>query len=293
MRTLIALSVLTVMGFAAWSAFGRNQGTEETDRQLQQPAASSAPQPKAAELTTLEGGLQRLLEELILNPGLRGDQPAVQKRLDGLMKRFLAAKEDLRAEIAAMTSQAVLKEMARFAPPGGQRLAVLPPLAIKAVEDRAKTLASGLRKMIEDPSARHQGTLMGGSGDFPIPEGYTRASWRVIGGYDYKEGMKLPAHILALDGMKVSAAGFMLGLDADQDIHEFLLVESQWSCCFGKVPELHELFVVRVPKDQPGVDLTGSRVVVSGRLEVGEEVDEGFVTSVYRIVADQMVDLRQ
>ena len=57
--------------------------------------------------------------------------------------------------------------------------------------------------------------------------------WEVLGGFEYEEGMALPKPVRDLSGKKVGIAGYMMTLEEVEDIHEFLLVESLWSCCFG------------------------------------------------------------
>ena len=48
---------------------------------------------------------------------------------------------------------------------------------------------------------------------------------------------------------------------------------------------------MRIPKDLPGVEFTTTPVMVAGEMEVGEEVEDGFVISVYRVKPGTVVDV--
>jgi hypothetical protein len=63
---------------------------------------------------------------------------------------------------------------------------------------------------------------------------------------------------------------------------EFILVESLWGCCFGSVPELNQTLLVR-GRLGADVDYTSGPLVVTGVLEVGEQRQQGFVSSLYRV----------
>jgi hypothetical protein len=116
-----------------------------------------------------------------------------------------------------------------------------------------------------------------------LPEGYTKLDWKHMGGFRYVEGGPLPADISALDGGNVGVAGFILTLGETERMHEFILLESLWGCCFGAVPELNQTIVVRLAPDH-AFDYTAAPVLITGKLEVGEEKQGGFVASLYRIV---------
>jgi hypothetical protein len=116
-----------------------------------------------------------------------------------------------------------------------------------------------------------------------LPDGTAKLDWKHMGGFRYVENGELPADIRALDGSKVGVAGFILTLGEAERMHEFILLESLWGCCFGAVPELNQTIVVRLAGDQ-AFDYTAAPVLITGKLEVGEERQGGFVASLYRIV---------
>lgn len=142
--------------------------------------------------------------------------------------------------------------------------------------------------MLQDPASRHEGTLQLAAVAFEPPEGHRALPWRVLGNFDYYEGEPLPAYVQQLDGDRIAMGGYMLALGSVTALHEFLLVESQWSCCFGEPPALNQVVVCLLPESSGGVDYTAQPVVVAGRLEVGEETEDGFVISVYRLHASSV-----
>lgn len=137
------------------------------------------------------------------------------------------------------------------------------------------------------PGSSHTGTMRA-TVDVKPPEGYSALTWKTIGGFEYTEGMKLPDDVKALHGKKVAIAGYMMALDEVENIREFLLVESLWSCCFGTPPTVNQVLVIRI-EGKKGIDYTSGPIQVAGILDVGEKVEDGFVTSVYRLKADKVL----
>ena len=88
---------------------------------------------------------------------------------------------------------------------------------------------------------------------------------------------------MALGGRRVAIFGFMLTLGEAERAHELVLVESLWGCCFGAVPDVNQTILVRVAGGA-SAEYSAAPQLVTGRLEVGEERQGNYVTSVYRIV---------
>ena len=70
-----------------------------------------------------------------------------------------------------------------------------------------------------------------------------------------------------------------------------LLVESQWTCCFGTIPELNQILVVRLPKSTQEIFYTPDPVVILGTFDVGQEMEDGWVVSVYHIDATEVQEI--
>lgn len=156
------------------------------------------------------------------------------------------------------------------------------------VAQAAETSGMGFGQM-QDQAIRGQARVMArslitqlggnlGDSDEDAPEGeWEPAAWPILSNFEYEEGMELPARVKAFDEKNVMAWGYLLYLEDDQ----FLLVQSLWSCCFGRPPDLHEAIVVRA---DPSIRrLEGRGVRVYGRFEAGEMREDGYVTSLYRL----------
>src|SRR6185295_1540124 len=102
--------------------------------------------------------------------------------------------------------------------------------------------------------------------------------------FEYTEGMKMPDEVRALNGAKVAIAGYMMTIEEVENIHQFLLVEAFWSCCFGVPPTINQVVMIQIAGTR-GVEYTSSPVVILGTLEVGAKIEDGFETSVYRLNA--------
>lgn len=91
----------------------------------------------------------------------------------------------------------------------------------------------------------------------------------------------------AFHGKPVSIRGYMIPLAVDaRGVHAFVLSSSIDSCHFGLVGGMNEWVDVRLAADArvPAAGL--SPVTVFGTLDVGEQVQNGAVTSIYRMQAE-------
>lgn len=115
-------------------------------------------------------------------------------------------------------------------------------------------------------------------------EGTTLVPWDVLKSYEYQEGLKgLPPEIRALDGQRVTMAGFLLPLYEFEDIHEFALVGNHWSCCFGQPPSLSGVVSVVLRASEPGLPNTSEPLRIVGTFRAREVKEAGYVLSIYTI----------
>lgn len=200
-----------------------------------------------------------------------------------------------RDEAAKMTVDTILKQVRQFRPRGATVRIQMDDMKTRMARDIAEGLAADMRDRLSlgmnVGGLQHDGSLVTASIDVELPEGYVKAPWMVMGGFEYKEGMELPPKVQILDGKKVGVAGYMMSLGEFTDVHNFLLVEAQWSCCFGIPPDVHQVVVVRIPDSEPGVELTTMPVLCLGTLSVGEEKEGRWVTSVYRLSAEEVQEI--
>ncbi len=159
-----------------------------------------------------------------------------------------------------------------------------------------KSYGDDLRRALSPKGAggQHEGTLR----KVPtipadrLKPGHEALTWKRIGGFVFDKQKKiLPPEILALNGEKVAIAGFLMPVAEFDDIHEFLLVDSLWTCCFGEPAAVNQVVIVTIAEGRPGVPFYQDPILVHGVFDVGVREDEGWVTSVYRLEADSVETL--
>ncbi|MCC7125703.1 MAG: DUF3299 domain-containing protein [Acidobacteria bacterium] len=130
-------------------------------------------------------------------------------------------------------------------------------------------------------------------------QGYQRVSFNALSNYEYElpdpldpkpvsVANVIPASVKALHGKMVSVDGFMLPLDLNQEgVSLFMLNASIDMCYFGAPVRMNEWILVRM-KTGKRAKFTHLGMIVKGRLEVGEEMKNGRVASLYRLEADSV-----
>ena len=245
--------------------------------------ASNQPSKSSA----LGAGIEALLSSLVRKERGADDPVPVMAKLVALLEAENLGTAETRSQVASVVLKDIFAKAQAAGPAGGE----LTSLQRAALKELARQIAADLYRRLPVGSATvHLGSIVGLAADVEVPAGYMKAPFSLLGGFAYEEGMKLPEHISALHGSKVGMAGYMMTLEEVEDIHEFVLVESLWSCCFGKPPEVHQAVVVTIPAKK-GVDMTPVPILLTGVLDVGEKVEDGFVTSLYRLKADSFKEL--
>jgi hypothetical protein len=129
------------------------------------------------------------------------------------------------------------------------------------------------------------------------PAGYEEVAFAALSNFEYElpdpldptakpDLSQVPARVKALNGRKVAIRGFMLPLDLDQSgVSQFMLNGSIDMCYFGAPVRMNEWVLVRMQGTKKA-RFTHLPILVSGRLEVGEELKNGRVVSLYRLSAD-------
>jgi hypothetical protein len=234
--------------------------------------------------------VEHIITALVTGEATEKDKLDLERRLILIMEEERLGDSFTRSETARRSIETLLTQLKRFMPKNGLQRTRVDPQMQANIKQQAEQFALDIRRR-EPKSGGRQHTGTYSAIEFDAPAGYERLRWDLLGGFEYVDHMKLPEAVTALDGKKVCIAGYMITLGEVEDIREFLIVESGWSCCFGVPPDVNQVIEVRIPKDKPGVEFTTTPIAVSGVLDVGEEVEDGFVISVYRIKADLVVDV--
>jgi hypothetical protein len=98
--------------------------------------------------------------------------------------------------------------------------------------------------------------------------------------YDQEKGGNIPADVKALTGSKLRLRGYMIPMDQAENISQFALVPSLFSCCFGQPPQVQHTVVVNCPKGK-AVSYYQDEIIVEGFLTVDEKKDDGFIVSIF------------
>lgn len=110
--------------------------------------------------------------------------------------------------------------------------------------------------------------------------------------WPYEDGLKgMPKRLKELSGKKVLMTGFMLPIDEVQNIKEFLLVKSLWSCCYGQPPDIHGIVRVVMPKGKT-TDYFFDPLKIVGTFKVEATVMDGYCVDIYQLHVESLEALR-
>lgn len=113
-----------------------------------------------------------------------------------------------------------------------------------------------------------------------------------LSAWPYEDGLKgMPKRVKDLDGKKVLMSGFMLPIDEVQNIKEFLLVQSLWSCCYGQPPDINGIVRVVMPKTKT-TDYFFDPLKVIGRFKVEATVIDGYCVDIYQLDVESIETLK-
>lgn len=125
---------------------------------------------------------------------------------------------------------------------------------------------------------------------------YQSITWKQLGSYAYRPSVTprektprkatpIPPPILALNGQNLRISGYMMPVEVDGEaVKSFVLVRDQQLCCFGRMPNLNEWVMVAMSSGTTEMNMD-EPIEVEGSFEVGEQIEDGAVLSLYRLTA--------
>jgi hypothetical protein len=129
-----------------------------------------------------------------------------------------------------------------------------------------------------------QGTTTNGKRQKALP-----LSFDVLKKWTYIEGKTpIPGFIRIFDGQPVVMTGYMMPLGDVKDVKSFVLVPNLWGCCYGQPPAVNHVVLVRMA-DGVTAKYFDRAIRVHGQFYCGEEKQEGYLVSLYRLDADDVV----
>jgi len=262
------------------------------------PGIASTPRPKLAaalsssrvasrSLPTLDGGasgpfvdaLEGVWRDALLH-GTDGDRAGeLNDRILRILEREKIGNAVSRERWAGQGVQAMMMDLMSVPVVTSPGSAVL----LRQDAERARANAASFAAYVLRPpsSAIHPG-INRAPPPTNIPAGYVPVRWDTLGGFLYREGMVLPASVTSLEGARVALTGYMDMLDETEAIHEFVLIEAVYSCCYGTPPDINQIVLVHVD-GKKGISPADGPIMVFGTLDVGEQREDGAVSSVYRL----------
>jgi hypothetical protein len=168
------------------------------------------------------------------------------------------------------------------------------PDRLGSVEERirvAKTAIAAAQKMQPDATAQPVAVTADVRTPHPLPKPgeVVELAIKELGNFDYdgEHGGNIPADVTAMSGAKIRVRGYMIPLDQAENIGEFALVPSLFSCCFGQPPQVQHTIVVHLPKDKV-ISYFPDELQVEGTLRVQEKRDEGYIVSIFDLDASSV-----
>jgi len=106
---------------------------------------------------------------------------------------------------------------------------------------------------------------------------------------------QIPGHIKGLDDVDAVIVGYMMPVAVTKqgDVKEFILVKDQSLCCFGVPPAINAWVGGVTEESGPVKFYSDMPIAVFGTFDVGEETEDGYVVSLYRMNVHRVIDVRQ
>jgi hypothetical protein len=132
---------------------------------------------------------------------------------------------------------------------------------------------------------------------------YKTLNFDILGSYTYKfpnsDGKpikkgelksQIPENIRAFDGKKIAIQGYMIPMEyEDNGAKRFVLSQFVPACCFGDTIRMNQWIDVQMADGKRTKYHSMELIVIFGTLEVGEELQDGYVASLYRFKADEVI----
>jgi len=136
---------------------------------------------------------------------------------------------------------------------------------------------------------RPTATLPADTGEEYLPVTLDRLScFEYVRFWDEKPGKPRPAQlpdaIQRLDGRKIAVTGYVRPYVIDEEskqVSRCLLVKDPLTCCYGRLPNLHEYIDITMPDGTTFEFLFHVEMRFQGPLEVRENIQNGWATRLY------------
>lgn len=102
---------------------------------------------------------------------------------------------------------------------------------------------------------------------------------------------QIPGKLKEMDGQPVLLVGFMVPIEITREgkVKTFALTQNQQFCCFGVPPAMNEWVMVTMDEGKTADYIMDLPVAAYGKLAVGEEIEDGYVLSMYRMTSSEVI----
>ena len=115
----------------------------------------------------------------------------------------------------------------------------------------------------------------------PVVDEPRRIDFGILSSFEYKQGVTLPKEVRDLDGKEIRISGFMRGDNGATDNLDSFIIVNESCGCSGE-PKINEVLYCTMPEGQKVNAIAGS-VLITGTLHASEEIEDGYVISLYRV----------
>lgn len=125
--------------------------------------------------------------------------------------------------------------------------------------------------------------------------GTTMLTWETLRAFEYSAAVgmgEVPEALKAVDGKRVTMVGFLMPNYEWDDIHQFALVGSHWSCCFGMPAGLNGTVNVTLAEGHKGLDNTMEPLRVVGTFRIREVREADWLIAIFGLEDAQAEVLR-
>lgn len=144
------------------------------------------------------------------------------------------------------------------------------------------------------------------------PDGqYTKVTFSALGSFEYElpdpdviresadptkpPKEQIPSEIKDLDAEPVVVVGFMVPIEIDREgkVKSFALTQNQAFCCYGVPPGMNEWIMVEMEEGKTAPFKLDLPVATYGQIDVGEEIEDGYILSIYRMTGGEVIDAHE
>ncbi|MCC6145560.1 MAG: DUF3299 domain-containing protein [Candidatus Hydrogenedentes bacterium] len=140
---------------------------------------------------------------------------------------------------------------------------------------------------------------------------FTKISFAALGSFEYEVpdpevvrnapdpaaavGKQVPEPIVKLNESPVVIVGFMVPIDVDKEgrVKSFALTQNQMFCCYGIPPAMNQWLMVEMAEGTYADFTMDLPVAAYGNFDVGEEIEDGYILSLYRMTASEVIDVQE